>query len=663
LKQLFFIFLFVCCDAYAQDIPLLTQQLAEQMVENGADPDDDQVLQQLDFLKRHPIYLNAASKEELLQLPLLNENQILNFLSYRKFAGKLIDLHELQAIPGWDVVLIQKILPYVTLQEPVLLKEKFLSRLKGEHLLLVRASGMLKTIAESGPDSNYLGSSQHILFRYRYQYKDQLYGGITGDKDAGEQFFRGYQNHGFDFYSFHFFMKNIGIIKTLALGDYTVNLGQGLLSWQATGFGKSAEVMAIKRSAPALAPYRSSGEFNFYRGAALTLAYGKLGLTGFFSRKFLSAHIDDSAGVFTAIDLSGLHRTEPENNHKNQVLQFSYGGRIQYHSENIAAGINFLSHHFNIPLIKKEIPYNRYAFSGKDLTQVSLDFGYTFRNLHLFGECASEINFHPALVSGLLISVDRWIDLSFLYRNFSRNFHSLFGNAFSENSLPVNENGFFSGIDFHPAGKWQFHAYADVFSFPWLKFRVDAPSRGSDFLIQAEYHPTRQAELNLQYKIKNKPLNDAPGSAIDFPFPEFKKNLRVNLVNQVNNQFRFSARFEALWYSIYEDQAEKGFLGYLQADFQVRKKIKTVLRYQYFETDSYNSRVYAYEPDVQSSFSIPAFSGKGSRYLVQFNYPLSKRITFCGRYTLQFNRNDSYLTDHSSNLGQSEIKFQAQVIF
>jgi hypothetical protein len=57
----------------------------------------------------------------------------------------------------------------------------------------------------------------------------------------------------------------------LALGDYTVNLGQGLIQWQGLAFGKSAEVTSIKRQSAVLQPYRSAGEFYFYRGAGITL--------------------------------------------------------------------------------------------------------------------------------------------------------------------------------------------------------------------------------------------------------------------------------------------------------------------------------------------------------------------------------------------------------
>jgi hypothetical protein len=662
MKSFCFILPFIfCCAVHAQEIPLQTQQQLEQLAENGADMENDQIIQQLDFLKHHPIHLNSASREELLQLPLMDDWHVLNFLSYRKFAGKLIDLHELQAIPGWDVALIRMILPYVTLQEPAFLKEKFLSRLDGEHVLLLRSSLLFEPFDSTNPAFHFAGSREHVLFRYRYQYKDLLYAGITGDKDAGEQFFKGYQPNGFDFYSFHFFMKKIGVVKALALGDYTINFGQGLLSWQSTGFGKGAGVMAIKRSSPTLAPYRSSGEFNFYRGGAITIAFGKLELTGLISKKSLTAHLDDLRKTFTGINSSGLHRNESENSQKNQVTQFSYGSRIAFNAAHFTAGVNFLSHLFSLPLMKKDVPYNMYAFSGTSLSQFSVDFGYTFKNTHLFGECASEINFYPALVTGLLISVDRSVDLSFLYRNFNRKFHSLFGNSFSENTLPLNEKGLYSGMDIHPPGKWQIHTYADVFSFPWLKFRTDAPSKGTDFFLQLEYHPTRQAELYIQYKVKSKPLNGEPLSFLDYPTPETRKNLRFHFIDQVSNHFTFAGRFESIWYNLDNVSKEQGSLGYLQADFVVLKKIRTGFRYQYFETGSYNSRIYAYEPDVQSSFSIPAFSGTGFRYLIHFNYPITKKITVWFRWALSSYQEPGSAV-HSSNLHNSEIKLQGQVI-
>ena len=100
--------------------------------------------------------------------------------------------------------------------------------------------------------------------------------GITADKDAGEPFFKGINSKGFDFYSFHFFTRNVSIFKTIAIGDYIVNLGQCLIQWQSLAFKKSSEVLSIKRQAATLRPYTSGGEFYFNRGAAATIQKGNI---------------------------------------------------------------------------------------------------------------------------------------------------------------------------------------------------------------------------------------------------------------------------------------------------------------------------------------------------------------------------------------------------
>jgi len=47
---------------------------------------------------------------------------------------------------------------------------------------------------------------------------------MTMEKDPGEEFFRGSNRVGFDFYSAHLYYRNISrTVKALAFGDYQVN--------------------------------------------------------------------------------------------------------------------------------------------------------------------------------------------------------------------------------------------------------------------------------------------------------------------------------------------------------------------------------------------------------------------------------------------------------
>src|SRR5690606_24397385 len=95
--------------------------------------------------------------------------------------------------------------------------------------------------------------------------------GITGEKDAGEPFAFNGQQYAFDFTSVHFFVREKGPVRAFALGDFTINLGQGLIHWQSLAFKKSSAVTDIKRQSEVMRPYHSSGEFNFMRGVGLTL--------------------------------------------------------------------------------------------------------------------------------------------------------------------------------------------------------------------------------------------------------------------------------------------------------------------------------------------------------------------------------------------------------
>ena len=52
----------------------------------------------------------------------------------------------------------------------------------------------------------------------------------------------------------------------------------------------------------------------------------------------------------------------------------------------------------------------------------------------------------------------------------------------------------------------------------------------------------------------------------------------------------------------------------------------------YFETDSYDSRIYSFENDVLYSFSIPALFYKGYRYYLNANFDVSKKLTLWARF-------------------------------
>ena len=254
-----------------------------QGLESDSDFDFNTIFEQLEYYIKKPIDLNKASREELLEFMLLDEIQITNLINYRKKIGDLIALHELQAIPGFDLDKIKQILPYVSIGRDI---DDFNVSIptmlyKGKNELFFRYRTTLEKekgeipLEEGQEAQRFLGDPHKLYFRYRHTYDNKLSYGMTAEKDEGEEFFKGSNKQGFDFYSFHIGLKNYNkLLKDIVIGDFAASFGQGLIMFSGFGGRKGNEVINIKRSERTLRPYTSVNEISFLRGAGATLALG-----------------------------------------------------------------------------------------------------------------------------------------------------------------------------------------------------------------------------------------------------------------------------------------------------------------------------------------------------------------------------------------------------
>jgi hypothetical protein len=688
-----FIILFGFCVAFCihpfrgwgQEIPVTTEQQLENLADaDQAETEDDTYLQDLEHFKKNPVNLNTADADELKQLRIITDLQIANLISYRNLFGKLITIYELQAVPAWDISTIKKILPFVTTSAALSIKEEAGKRFsEGEHSLVLRVAQVLEKadgFNKTTSGTKYIGSPQKVFFRYRYMYKNLLQFGVTGDKDAGEQFFSGPQKKGFDFYSFHLFARKIGIIQSLAIGDFSVSMGQGLIQWQGLAFKKSVDVMGVKRQSATLRPYSSTGEFYFHRGAGITIKKGKIESTVFASIRKLSANfVADTVNnedFISSFLTSGYHRTNSENADRNNLTQKVIGANLLYRGNNWHIGINGIHYNFSLPVQKRNEPYNLYAISGKSWYNVSIDYSYTYKNLHFFGEAATDKNLNKAFVNGLLLSVDPRVDISFVQRTISKAYQSINGNAFTENTYPTNETGFYLGTTIRLAAGWRIDAYCDIYKFPWLKYLVDAPSHGKDFLTQLTFTPNKQVEIYTRFRNETKQANQSDpllgGAGVGTTVTNYlisipKQSWRTQLSYKVSTALSLRNRIELMWYNMNSENKEAGFLTFMDFIYKpMLAKYAGVLRLQYFETDSYNSRIYAYENDVLYSYSIPAFSDKGFRYYLTLNYDITKSMSVWLRWAQTIYKDKNSIgsgLDEIMGNKRTELKIQTRLIF
>ncbi len=654
------------------------QQLEDLAEMEEGETDDDSYLQTLQAFSRHRLDLNQATEGDLQLFRFLNPIQINSFFSYKRLLGPLLNLYELQAIPGWDLQTIRSLLPYVMVGPSMGIKEDIKNRISGgDHSLTMRWSRILETArgfkGENGQPPKYLGSPDRLLLRYKYQYKTLFQYGFVAEKDAGEQIFRGKQQYGFDFYSGHLFMRNVRRIRQLAVGDFTVNMGQGLLVYQSMAFRKGVDVMNIKRQSETFRPYNSAGEYNFFRGAAATVNSGNFELSVFGAMRKITttATVSDTTefeDYISSLLMSGFHRTENEAARRYNTRQMTTGGSIRYRANRMNLAANIIHHNLGLPMQKRDAPYNQYTFSGKNLTGLSLDWSYTWKNLHGFGEIAHSVGSGKAVIAGLMASLHTRVDLSMVYRRIDRDYHSLYSNAFTESTVPINESGLFTGLSFRASSTVRIDAYADVYKFPWLRYRVDRPSQGKDQLVQITWRPGKQFELYSRYKTETKSINLSNTVS---PFHQTedvpRRNWRTHYVYKISPSFTTRGRVEWVWYNDGETDAESGFLIFADIIYKpMMGRLSGNFRLQYFETDGYNSRVYAYENDVLYSYSIPPFFDKGYRGYLNFSFEIARSFEIWTRiarsiYTTRESIGSGY--DLISGNTRTDIKIQLRYIF
>ncbi|HZG26463.1 MAG TPA: hypothetical protein VEZ17_17870, partial [Chitinophagaceae bacterium] len=395
---------------------------------------------------------------------------------------------------------------------------------------------------------------------------------------------------------------------------------------------KSSDITLIKRQSPVLAPYRSASEAGFHRGAGITLQKSRWEFSLFASRQSIDTHIDlDSVGDdgrFTSMLTSGYHRTQSEVSSRNNVKQLSTGGSLKVAGSNWHLALNTVSYQFSKAFQKRDLPYNLFASRGKSFLNSSIDYSFTVRNLHVFGEAAINNNRHTGFITGALIALAPELDISLVNRFISRQYGSVYGNAFTENPVPSNERGTFAAVSFRPSGYIRAEVFADLFRFPWLRYRVDAPSSGREYLVQITYTPNKQVEVTCRYRTETKQLNQSGLNLPTRPVNGFaKQTWRVHSSFQLSKELTVRHRCEVTRYGVPALGGEQGLLMFMDLFYKPALRPWTGnIRLAYFSSDSYNSRLYAYESDLGYSFSIPALFNTGYRYYMNLRLNLSAAL-------------------------------------
>jgi len=649
----------VCIPVFGQDKTEIIQQRIEFISEQLQSEDIDltNIIDQLNYYYESKINLNSTNGEDLEQLYLLTAVQINDLLLHRKAFGKYISIYELQSLKYWDLSTIQLVMPFVRIDDKLdNLHITFKEAMKeGKFELYLRYQPTIQKkkgytkVADSilqSSNNYYYGNADRYYTRFRYTYKTNISVGFTGEKDPGEQFFKGAQKNGFDFYSAHAFFKGGKYLKSAVIGDYQVQVGQGLNIWSSYAFGKTADIATMKRTANPLKAYTSVDEARFLRGAAVDLGYKNFSLLLFASRKKIDAAVIADSNFedlefISTIDLSGLHRTNREISKMNGFTESIAGSNLRYSNRGLRLGASIVYQGYDKAFIKGTQYYNQFDFRGKSMLSSSFDYSYVFKNINVFGEVSKSMyQFQNkntgglAMVHGALISLDAKASIGILYRNYSKEYQTFYNAGFSEGSNTQNEKGLYAGLKLKLTSKWSLNGYADIFQFPWMKYLVDAPSVGHEFLIQPVYKPNKVFEIygRFRQQLRQKNSRNGDGTATEIE-DVLQRNYRLNISYTVSEFFTLKSRLEYVTINRLSNTPENGIM--FTQDFIFRPKsfpLDIALRYALFDTDSYDTRIYSFENNALYVFAVPAYYYQGSRAYILLRYSFARHFDLWVRY-------------------------------
>jgi hypothetical protein len=606
------------------------QQWAEKIAVTYAEEVESEdmtiLVEDLLSLSESPLNINTAKREDLERIFFLTDMQIENILFRRYVNGPFFSIYELQSVEGLPVETIKMLERVIYFGEEENKKPSF--KLWGNSFFRVecqieKASGFKET--EEGGTPPYKGNPLKLYSRTEFKTNSGFSAGIIVKKDPGEPAFS-HDINGFDLMTgYMHFKSDNSWIKEVVLGQYQVRTGQGLVLQSGLPMRKSSLVTNIRNRRPAFRPSLSASESSGMQGGYFTLRSKYLEITPFVSLKKRDGRFQTDSTV-TSLCEDGMHRTETEIEQRHNVKELVIGSRVSCTGKwfNVEAG--HVLYQLNYPVIPEEKLYNKFYFRGKESKNSWLAYMMSFKNFLVFGEMGVNSFQHASFCDGLEWSAAPAFTLSVTHRLIPIEYRAPLAGPMTESSSFSGEEGIYTGVRWQLPSGINLLSYFDWFRFQWLKYQIDAPASGFDWLTQAEKQFFGDALLVVKYRHREKPHNTKTDLQENIVAPRVYDQLKLQYRHHLESGWQFTTMGQ--WNFV--DSGGENYSGnMLSEDLKWANRGETLtitVRYALFSTEDYLARVYAYEPNVLYMFSVPAFSGKGSRYILMANCKIRKNL-------------------------------------
>lgn len=631
------------------------------------------IYEYLQELEAQPLNINTATYEQFSKIPGLTLDQISDIMYYRDKYGSLRTMEELSMIRSIERPM-RLFLSCLFVAEPVermpWYKRPALDSLLHRHQGTLLLTGNIPFYERQGNAQQYLGDKYKYNFKLKGHLSDYVKYALAGSKDDGEPVFGKHNPYGFDNYAFFVSLNKLNRINTLVVGRYRMRMGMGLTLSNGFSLGKQYMLTGLSSArTTSIGGYSSRSDSHYLQGVATTLDLSAKGsatkweASAFWSYRALDATLNDNGTVATLLT-SPYHRLQSEMDKKNNTRELMTGGHLAWRRNAWHTGVSGVYTWYDRPLSPSSTQlYRRHYPRGTSFWNASVDYGYFTHRFTLSGETATGDCGDLATLNMLSLLLPKQIRLTAVQRYYSYRYYALLPDAFSDGGHVTNESGLYLGLDMPLFGKLRLSAYTDYAYFPWAKYRINDTSYSWDNRLTLNYS-TKSSTWALSYRYQQKDLTSNAfrlGAAGSGSTLRLKTNYTPSAVDWLTTGMQIDYRRKAL-----DTGVSDGIMCSANTTVRMKDGIMWSATAGYFNTDSYDSRVYIYERSLLETFSFTNFYGEGIRLSAVVRADMGRSLMVMAKlgYTDYFDRSTISTADrligHSS---QTDLSLQVRYKF
>lgn len=596
------------------------------MLEDLAPADDpginpEELAWEISALIDDPVDINSGRVNEINRLFFLTSFQVMSIIDYSSEYGNILSAMELSYIPGFDTDLAALMKNMVCFGQ-----NSNKPGYRGRKLkIMTDYSVNSDATGKNAPGSKY-------KLRTRAWFKEGRFrASVITDKDRGEKLLSSTGEP--DFISGNVAYSPGGPVEKIIIGDYKIKFGQGLTAWNGFSYSSVPSGLSLMKGSSRIQASHSSDENDFFRGVAVSARLGKINILSFASLKMRDATTgydeENNTAYIKSFYTTGLHNTTTSLLKKDAVREESYGLNINAGFNRLYLGLNAVGSKLSLPVIPSTGLRDQYDFAGNKNYSASMDYALLLKYTRLYGELALSNNAATAFLQGLALNPEGRIKCNVLYARVNRGYNSLYGKAAGHGAFNKHFSSIMGSLSGEPADGVSFSAGLSYRKDLWFgHYSGDFPF-SLKYLLRVSYDaPLLELQADLRHAKSHE--NIAPERGVRLSGVTEKTGIRLTAGLQPSEVLSLRTRLEGAFIA---GSPETGFMCYQSAALKMRRlPLEARIRLALFNTDSYDTRIYAWEDDLLWNMSVKPLYMQGSRSYVVLTFKPFRRISIRAKY-------------------------------